>query len=52
MCFHLVPLEARPGLLKTPRYLDAEVSVRADGPAQVHKLDRLFVYLAGCVALP
>ena len=47
--FHLVPLEARPGPLKTPRYLDAEISVCPDSPAQVHKLDRLFVYLAGCI---
>ena len=38
-------LEARPGPLKTPRYLDAAFSVCTDSPAQVHKLDRLFVYL-------
>ena len=47
--FHLVPLGARSGALKTPRYLDAKVSVRADGPAQVHQLVHLFVYLAGCI---
>ena len=45
--FHLVPLEARPGPLKTPYYLDAELSICAESPAQLLKFDRLFVYLAG-----
>ena len=31
-----------------PRYTDADVSVRGGGPAQVHKIDRLCVYLADC----
>ena len=43
--FHLVPLGERSDPLKTPRYHDVEVSVRADSPAQVHKLHRLFEYL-------
>ena len=49
MHLHLVPLEARPGPLKTPRYFNANVSVCGDIPVQVHKIGCLFVYLAGCI---
>ena len=40
---------ARPGPLKTPRYFNAKVSICGDSPAQVRKLDCMFVDLAGCI---
>ena len=38
-----------PGPLKTPRYFNAKDSVCSDCAVQVHKLDCLLVYLAGCI---
>lgn len=31
-----------------PHFVDAELSVFADMPARIQKLDRLFAYMAGC----
>ena len=50
MDFHLVPVEERPGPLKTPRYLDTERSIGADSISQVHERSFEFVYLTGATS--